>query len=72
MAKPIIPVALRKPVGVFLVVFGLLLNVIPLIPTSLIIILGLELIGVRILFQDKIKTWLESKKNKKTDESAKI
>lgn len=67
MAKPIIPIALRKPVGIFLVVLGLILHLIPLVPASWIIVLGLELIGIRILIQDKIKKFLENRKNKPTD-----
>lgn len=58
---------IRKPLGVFLVVIGLLLHLIPLFPASWIIVLGLELIGVRILFQDKIKNWLENRKPKKPE-----
>jgi len=64
VAKPIIPTTLRKPIGVFLVVLGLILHLIPLFPAGWIIVLGLELIGVRILFRDKFKSWLKSKKNK--------
>lgn len=55
----------KKPLGVFLVILGLILHLIPLFPAGWIIVLGLELIGIRILLQDKIKAWLGSKKSKK-------
>lgn len=57
----------KKPIGFFLVILGLILHLIPLFPAAGIIILGLELIGIRILIQDKIKAWLISRKNKKID-----
>ena len=57
---------IKKPIGVFLVVLGLILHLIPFFPASGIVVLGLELIGIRILIQDKIKAWLLSRKTKKT------
>jgi len=65
MPKPIIPTIFRKPVGIFLVILGLILHLIPLFPASWIIVIGLELMGIRILVQDKIKAFLLSRKNKK-------
>lgn len=58
---------IKKPLGVFLVITGLILHLIPLFPAGWIVVLGLELIGIRILLQDKIKAWITSKKknNKK-------
>lgn len=55
---------IKKPLGVVLVILGLILHLIPFFPASWIIVLGLELIGIRILVQDKCKKFLESKKNK--------
>lgn len=55
---------IKKPIGVFLVVLGLILHLIPLFPASGIVVLGLELIGIRILIQDKIKDFLKSRKTK--------
>jgi hypothetical protein len=53
---------LKKPLGFFLVVLGLILHLIPLFPAGWIIVLGLEFIGIRILLADKIKSILRSKK----------
>jgi hypothetical protein len=53
---------IKKPLGVVLVIVGLLLHLIPLFPASWIIVLGLELLGIRILIQDKIKAWLSARK----------
>lgn len=55
---------IKKPIGVFLVILGLILHLIPLFPAAWIIVLGLELIGIRILVQDKIKDFLKSRKTK--------
>jgi len=53
---------IKKPLGVVLVIVGLLLHLIPLFPASWIVVLGLELLGIRILLQDKIKAWLAARK----------
>jgi hypothetical protein len=50
---------LKKFIGVVLIVLGLILHLIPLFPAGWIIIVGLELLGVRLLLQNKIKRWLE-------------
>jgi len=52
----------KKPLGFFLVIVGLILHLIPLFPAGWIVVLGLELIGIRILLEDKIKSLLKSKK----------
>jgi len=52
----------KKPLGFFLVILGLILHLIPLFPAGWIVVLGLELIGIRILLEDKIKSLLKSKK----------
>lgn len=46
---------IKKTVGVLLVLAGLIALVTPFTPGSWLIIIGLELIGLRILFWDKIK-----------------
>jgi hypothetical protein len=46
---------LRILVGVFFVLFGLLIHLIPLMPGSWAIVIGLEILGVRLLVQDKLK-----------------
>ncbi len=46
---------LKKVVGVILVVIGLLALVTPFTPGSWLIFVGLELLGVELIFWDKIK-----------------
>ena len=45
----------RRLVGVFLVLLGLLFYLIPFVPGTWAIVLGLEILGIRLLIQDKIK-----------------
>ena len=47
----------RKTIGVVLILIGLVALVTPLSPGSWLVIIGLELLGVRILFFDKFKFW---------------
>ena len=51
--RPII----KKAVGVILILVGLAALVTPLTPGSWLAIIGVELLGVRILFFDKFKFW---------------
>ena len=50
-----------KVVGALLVLVGIILHLIPLFPAGWIIVLGLELLGVRLLFWNKIKAWSKIK-----------
>jgi len=47
----------KKAVGVILILVGLVALFTPLTPGSWLAIIGLELLGVRILFFDKFKFW---------------
>ena len=47
----------KKVVGVILILIGLTALLTPLTPGSWLAIIGLELLGVRILFFDKFKFW---------------
>ena len=48
--------------GVSLVILGLLIHLIPLVPGSWVIFLGLEILGIRLLAQAKFKKhWSASK-----------
>jgi len=49
--------------GVFLIVLGLILHLIPLFPAGWIIVIGLELLGIRLLLWDKIKGRMSNSKN---------
>jgi uncharacterized membrane protein len=55
---------LKKFIGLFVLILGLILHMIPLFPASGIVVIGLELLGIRILLQDKIKLWLEKRQQK--------
>jgi len=55
----------KKIAGVLLIVVGLLALVTPFTPGSWLIFVGLEFIGIRIAFWDKIKAWF--RKHKSTD-----
>lgn len=45
----------KRTIGIILIVIGLLALITPFTPGSWLIFIGLELIGIRILFWDKIK-----------------
>ncbi|MEK7200588.1 MAG: hypothetical protein AAB672_00440 [Patescibacteria group bacterium] len=47
----------KKTIGVILILIGLTALVTPLTPGSWLAIIGLELLGIRILFLDKFKFW---------------
>ena len=48
---------IKKIVGVILILIGLTALITPFTPGSWLAIIGLELLGIRILFFDKLKFW---------------
>jgi len=48
---------IKKTVGFILILFGLAAFFTPFTPGSWLAIIGIELLGVRILFFDKFKFW---------------
>lgn len=48
---------IKKVIGIILILIGLAALFTPLTPGSWLAIIGLELLGVRILFWDKLKFW---------------
>jgi len=50
----------RKVVGVTMVVIGLLSAITPFTPVGFLLVLGLEILGVRALFWDKLKNWFKN------------
>jgi hypothetical protein len=52
----------KKIAGVVLIILGIILHLIPLFPAGWIIVIGLELLGVRLLFWDRIKNRLSGHK----------
>ncbi len=49
----------KKIIGILLIIVGLLALVTPFTPGSWLVFIGLEFLGVRILFWDKIKAWFK-------------
>ncbi len=49
----------KKIAGVVLIILGLILHLIPLFPASWIVFLGLGLLGINLILQDKIKSWFK-------------
>ncbi len=47
---------LRKSMGWFLVVFGFLALITPLTPGGILFFVGLEILGLRFVFFDKVKS----------------
>lgn len=47
----------RRAIGIGLVVFGLIALVIPFFPFAWVGFLGLELLGLRVLLQEKVRSW---------------
>ena len=50
----------RKTTGVILVVIGLLSIITPFTPLGFLLLLGLEILGVRTLVWDKLKSWFKT------------
>ena len=51
----------KKTVGVLLVIIGILSIITPFTPVGFLLVVGLELLGIRYLVWDKIKKWLRIK-----------
>jgi O-antigen/teichoic acid export membrane protein len=49
-------------IGISLVTIGLLVHLIPLVPGALIVVIGLEVLGVRSLVQNKLKKYFKNSK----------
>lgn len=52
---------LKKSVGWFLVVFGFLALITPLTPGGLLFFVGLEILGLRLVFTEKVKRFFMRK-----------
>ena len=53
----------KKIIGLVLIVLGLLALITPLTPGAWLIFIGLEFVGVRLAWSEKIKEWLNKQKN---------
>ena len=49
----------RKVLGVTLIVIGLLSIITPFTPIGFLLLVGLEILGIRTLFWDKLKRWVD-------------
>lgn len=58
----------KKIIGVILILLGLAAFFTPLTPGSWLAIIGLELLGVRVLLSDKLKFW--KKKTEQGEDSS--
>lgn len=56
----------KKTIGIFLIIIGLLALVTPFTPGSWLVFVGLEFIGIRILFWGKIKAWFQKYASRQT------
>jgi len=48
---------IKKTIGIILILIGLAALFTPLTPGSWLALIGLELLGLRILLSDKLKSW---------------
>lgn len=53
---------LKRTLGVIFVIFGFIAFLVPFFPFAWLAFVGLELLGVRALFWDRIKVWLQKRK----------
>ena len=53
---------IKKVVGILFVIFGIVAFITPLTPGSWLCLIGLELLGIRLLFLDKIMIWIKNKR----------
>ncbi len=52
---------IRKAVAICMIVIGLISIITPFTPVGFLLVLGLEILGVRALYWNKIKAWFGKK-----------
>ena len=52
---------LRKFAGIILIILGILVYIVPFVPSTWMIFVGLEFLGVKMIFQNKIKLFFQNK-----------
>jgi uncharacterized protein YqgC (DUF456 family) len=57
---------IKKAIGVILILVGLAALITPFTPGSWLIFVGLELLGLRMLFWDKTKAWFQKHASRQT------
>ncbi|MBI2086635.1 MAG: hypothetical protein HYT69_00435 [Candidatus Zambryskibacteria bacterium] len=50
---------LRRAIGVLLVIIGLISVITPFTPVGFLLVVGLEILGIRYLVWNKLKNWLK-------------
>jgi hypothetical protein len=53
---------LRKLAGLSMIIFGFAMHLVPLVPGTWAIVIGLEILGIRLLVQDILKNKLKNSK----------
>ncbi len=62
--KETVKTTLKKVAGIVIIILGLIILLTPLTPGSGIIFIGLELLGIRLAFWQKLKAKWQSKSTK--------
>lgn len=55
---------IKKLIGIILIIIGLFGFVLPILPGWLFLLIGLEFIGINLVFFDRIKEYIKNKINK--------
>lgn len=50
---------IRKVIGVVLIIIGVISIITPLTPVGFLLVVGLEMLGIRYLVWDKIRSWFK-------------
>ncbi len=50
---------IRKITGVVLIVIGLVSIITPFTPVGFLLVIGLEILGIRALYWDRLKNWFK-------------
>lgn len=56
----------KKTIGILLIIISLLALVTPFTPGSWLVFIGLEFLGLRLTFWDKIKAWFQKYASQQT------
>lgn len=59
-------IMIKKTIGILLIIIGLAALFTPFTPGSWLVFVGLEFIGTRVLFWDKIKGWFQKYTSRQT------
>jgi len=57
----------KKIIGILLITIGLLALATPFTPGSWLLFIGLQFLGIKILFFEKIKSWLQKHNSPPTE-----